>query len=214
MTTPIHSPIHNKVHQPMQVGSGKALLIVVTGPRGVVSTASCEACPYGVGSAMPMALARRRSRKPALAAPDDGHRRPPRVGAEACIAVAFILVTLPVRVGRRLQRRALRRSPLRWLGAAARQRRVRVAHDAGRLLVRPSAGEPAGQPGEDAGRLSRHPSWLPGRTKPHTRASFAARWTRPVSGTRRKRSKDRPRYRLTFHWIQPLPSGPLLIGQG
>ena len=39
---------------------GKALLIGGTGPRGVVSTASYEARPFGVGSAMPMALARRR----------------------------------------------------------------------------------------------------------------------------------------------------------
>ena len=38
----------------------KALLIGGTGPRGVVSTASYEARPFGVGSAMPMALARRR----------------------------------------------------------------------------------------------------------------------------------------------------------
>ena len=39
---------------------GRALLIGGTGPRGVVSTASYEARPFGVGSAMPMALARRR----------------------------------------------------------------------------------------------------------------------------------------------------------
>ncbi|MCY4284782.1 MAG: DNA polymerase IV [Thiotrichales bacterium] len=39
---------------------GKALLIGGTGPRGVVSTASYEARPFGVGSAMPMVLARRR----------------------------------------------------------------------------------------------------------------------------------------------------------
>ena len=39
---------------------GKALLIGGVGPRGVVSTASYEARPYGVGSAMPMAAARRR----------------------------------------------------------------------------------------------------------------------------------------------------------
>ena len=39
---------------------GKALLIGGAGPRGVVSTASYEARPFGVGSAMPMALARRR----------------------------------------------------------------------------------------------------------------------------------------------------------
>ena len=39
---------------------GKALLIGGTGPRGVVSTASYEARPFGVGSAMPMGLARRR----------------------------------------------------------------------------------------------------------------------------------------------------------
>ena len=39
---------------------GKALLIGGTGPRGVVSTASYEARPFRVGSAMPMALARRR----------------------------------------------------------------------------------------------------------------------------------------------------------
>ena len=38
----------------------KALLIGGAGPRGVVSTASYEARPFGVGSAMPMALARRR----------------------------------------------------------------------------------------------------------------------------------------------------------
>ena len=38
---------------------GKALLIGGTGPRGVVSTASYEARPCGVGSAMPMAAARR-----------------------------------------------------------------------------------------------------------------------------------------------------------
>ena len=39
---------------------GKALLIGGTGRRGVVSTASYEARPFGVGSAMPMAVARRR----------------------------------------------------------------------------------------------------------------------------------------------------------
>ena len=39
---------------------GKALLVGGIGPRGVVSTASYEARPFGVGSAMPMALARRR----------------------------------------------------------------------------------------------------------------------------------------------------------
>ena len=39
---------------------GKALLVGGTGPRGVVSTASYEARPFGVGSAMPMALAQRR----------------------------------------------------------------------------------------------------------------------------------------------------------
>ena len=39
---------------------GRALLVGGTGPRGVVSTASYEARPFGVGSAMPMALARRR----------------------------------------------------------------------------------------------------------------------------------------------------------
>ena len=39
---------------------GRALLIGGTGPRGVVSTASYEARPFGVGSAMPMAVARRR----------------------------------------------------------------------------------------------------------------------------------------------------------
>ncbi len=39
---------------------GKPLLIGHPGPRGVVATASYEARPFGVGSAMPMALARRR----------------------------------------------------------------------------------------------------------------------------------------------------------
>lgn len=39
---------------------GKALLIGHPGPRGVVSTASYEARPFGVGSAMSMELARRR----------------------------------------------------------------------------------------------------------------------------------------------------------
>ena len=39
---------------------GKALLVGGTGLRGVVSTASYDARPFEVGSAMPMAVARRR----------------------------------------------------------------------------------------------------------------------------------------------------------
>ena len=48
---------------------GKALLVGGTGPRGVVSTASYEARPFGVGSAMPMAVARRRCPHAVVLAP-------------------------------------------------------------------------------------------------------------------------------------------------
>ena len=48
---------------------GRALLVGGTGPRGVVSTASYEARPFGVGSAMPMAVARRRCPHAVVLAP-------------------------------------------------------------------------------------------------------------------------------------------------
>ena len=48
---------------------GRALLVGGTGPRGVVSTASYEARPFGVGSAMPMAAARRRCPHAVVLAP-------------------------------------------------------------------------------------------------------------------------------------------------
>jgi DNA polymerase-4 len=49
---------------------GRPVLVGGTGRRGVVSTASYEARPFGVGSAMPMAAARRRCPQAVVLPPD------------------------------------------------------------------------------------------------------------------------------------------------
>ncbi len=48
---------------------GKPLLIAFDGPRSVVTTASYEARPFGVGSAMPLALAKRKCPQAIVVAP-------------------------------------------------------------------------------------------------------------------------------------------------
>ena len=54
---------------------GKPVVVAGSGPRAVVTTASYEARPYGVGSALPASTARRRCPQAVFLPPDFAYYR-------------------------------------------------------------------------------------------------------------------------------------------
>jgi DNA polymerase IV len=65
---------------------GKPVAVAGSGPRAVVTTASYEARPFGVGSAMPAGLARRRCPEAVFIPPDHGYYREKSEEVRALVA--------------------------------------------------------------------------------------------------------------------------------